>query len=189
MTDPASVGSGGTAAGLAAFVALTLACAALLAAVVTVTGPRIAANRERQQQASLADLIGTAAAAGPIQWQGDQAMLCDGAVLLRGRTAGYGGDIVWMAAGQAGPPAQLNAVRITAHQETPGIADFLARPDQGWMAQLPGRTAAELERLDGVSGATITSRAIRRALAQALAALPADKPADGPAGSAPECPT
>ncbi len=169
------------------FLVLTLACAGLLAAIVTVTGPRIAANRDRHEQAALAELIGAAAIAAPLEWQGDLARLCDGGALLRGHTAGYGGDIVWMAAVRDGPASvQLRAVRITAHQETPGIADFLSRPDQGWMAQLPGRTAAELRELDTVSGATITSRALRRALTQALDAVPGDGTSGAPA---PACPT
>ena len=59
-------------------------------------------------------------------------------------------------------------VRITGHQETPGIADFLDRPDAGWLNRLPGRDAAGLRALDTVSGATITSRALKRDLARAL---------------------
>ncbi len=79
-----------------------------------------------------------------------------------------------------GAEPTLAGVRIVAQQETPGIADFLGHPEQGWVASLSGSTAAELGRVDGVSGATITSRALTRSLAAGLSRPTLLQPDCGP---------
>jgi electron transport complex protein RnfG len=154
---------------VAAFVVLVLVCGALLAGTAALTGERIEQNRQRQFLALVAELTGGERPADAIRWQGDVAPLCDGTALLRGRAAGYGGAIHWLAAVNvdATPPV-LTGLRITAHQETPGIADFLNRPERGWLASLGGRSATALAATDAVTGATITSRALVRSLAEAV---------------------
>ena len=82
--------------------------------------------------------------------------------------------------------SRLGRVRLISHQETPGITDFLNDP--AWWAALAGSRAAELEALDAVSGATITSRAIGRHLAAVLrepAAILGSAGAETAAGCAP----
>jgi Na+-translocating ferredoxin:NAD+ oxidoreductase subunit G len=159
-----------TLAPLTGFAALVIACAALLAMVAGVTRPHIEANRERQLSATLAALTGRDLAAGDLEWRDDLAVLCGAGVVLRGASAGYAGDIRWLAAAQpSGPAVTLRGVRIVAHQETPGIADFLDRPEDGWLATLAGLDSAALTVADTVSGATVTTRALRRDLARALA--------------------
>lgn len=156
--------------GVLAFVGLTAACAAVLAGVAALTEAPIEENRARRFEQTLTAVTGSARLAADVVWQDDLAPLCPDRALLRGTAAGYGGNIVWLAAarlGDAGPV--LERVRITAHQETPGIADFLDRPESGWLARLPGLGSAELAALDTVSGATITTRALKRDLARALA--------------------
>jgi len=153
---------------VATFVALTAACAALIAGVAALTDERIAGNRAREFRQNLVALTGSAAAAARLDWQDDVAVLCPDRAILRGSAAGYGGDIRWLAAAALGAPPTLTGVRITAHQETPGIADFLDSPDSGWLGGLAGSGAAGLAEVDAVSGATITSRALGRSLAAAL---------------------
>lgn len=152
-----------------AFVALMIGCGALIAGTAALTGERIEENRARRFLTTLTELTGSAAAAAEIRWSDDVAHLCPDRALLRGTARGYGGTIHWLAAVDvAGPAPALERLRITAHQETPGIADFVDRPAQGWMAALEGRGAAQLAAVDAVSGATITSRALTRSLAEAL---------------------
>lgn len=56
----------------------------------------------------------------------------------------------------------ITAVKITRHSETPGIAAKALK-------QMPERIlAAQTDKVDTVSGATLTSRAIRRAAAQCI---------------------
>ena len=72
------------------------------------------------------------------------------AVAVRARAGGYGGPIEFVAAFRRGEVDPFNLI-VVRHRETPGIADFLSAPSGGNRA------------LDGVSGATVTSRAIQDA--------------------------
>ena len=72
------------------------------------------------------------------------------AVAVRARAGGYGGPIEFVAAFRRGEIDPFNLI-VVRHRETPGIADFLSAPSGGNRA------------LDGVSGATVTSRAIQNA--------------------------
>jgi Na+-translocating ferredoxin:NAD+ oxidoreductase subunit G len=152
----------------AAFVVLVLVCAGLLAVTASMTRERIEHNRNRQFLDLVQELVG-AAPPEPLTWEGDVARLCDGRSLLRGRVAGYAGTIHWLAATEvASGAARLAGLRITAHQETPGIGDFLDRPGRGWLAGLQGLDAAAIAAVDTVTGATVTSRSLRGALAVRL---------------------
>ena len=72
------------------------------------------------------------------------------AVAVRARAAGYGGAIEFVAVFRPGESVPLNLI-VFRHRETPGIADFLDSPSGGVRA------------LDGVAGATVTSRAVQKA--------------------------
>ncbi|MEQ8485398.1 MAG: FMN-binding protein [Pseudomonadales bacterium] len=154
---------------LVGFGALVLVCAAVLAVTAAATRDEIDANRHRQFAETLSALVGRAVSPTDLVWVAGRAGLCGGGTLLRGEAAGYAGAIRWLAAADGQPPA-LRRVHIIGHQETPGIADFLDRPDDGWLGGLHGLDAAALAAVDTVSGATITSRALRRDLAAALVA-------------------
>lgn len=163
------------------FLILVLVCAALIAATHALTREPIEENRLRQFQRTLVELAGSVEAAGRVRWTEDTAPLCNGRTLLRGSASGYGGPIRWLAAAAPGSgEPELIHVRISAHQETPGIADFLDEPESGWLADLSGRSAATLAAADTVSGATITSRALLRSLAAALGKPSVDDPACAP---------
>mgnify|MGYP000266005867 FL=1 len=59
-------------------------------------------------------------------------------------------------------PDAITAVKIVRHSETPGIAAKA-------LEKIPERIlAAQTDKVDTVSGATLTSRAIRRAAAQCI---------------------
>lgn len=59
-------------------------------------------------------------------------------------------------------PDAITAVKIVRHSETPGIAAKALR-------EMPERIlAAQTDKVDTVSGATLTCRAIRRAAAQCI---------------------
>jgi len=145
-------------------------CAALLTLTHTLTAPRIAANEALAANARIGALLGEppdALLEGA--WQGDVRALCDGRVLARLRVPGYAGPIRLLVAVRQQPEPALIGVVVVSHLETPGIADFLDQPDRGWLGALAGSSAAELSRVDAVSGATISSRAVRRGLETLLA--------------------
>lgn len=154
-----------------AFMALVVCCGTLIATTAALTRPRIEENRAARFRQTLTELTGSARLAATVRWSDDDiAPLCDGRALLRGVAPGYGGDIRWLASADvSGREPVLGSVRVPAHQETPGIADFLDRPTQGWVASLRGDAAEELRGVNGVTGATITSHALARSLASGLA--------------------
>lgn len=79
---------------------------------------------------------------------------------LTGTAQGYGGPLTVMVTTDG---ARIADVRVTAHSETGGVGTLA-------IDALPARMVAENRTdVDGVSGATVTSNAIREAAAQALA--------------------
>ena len=89
---------------------------------------------------------------------------CDGSLIARARSPGYAGPIELLVALTGDPAQRLSGVRVTRHQETPGIADFLNQPDTGWLAALMDSDMSQLKTTDAVTGATITSKAVLAAL-------------------------
>jgi len=151
-------------------VAVAGLCALLLALTWLATRERIAANRSAAERAQLAALTGAEVPTAP-QWRDGIWATGDGRQVVRVRVNGYGGPMTLLVAMAANAPAKaprLLGVRVTRHQETPGIADFLSRPRSGWLAELRDLPAPAVSDIDGVSGATITSRAVLRAVAEAF---------------------
>ena len=154
---------------LFALVIIAGVCASLLALTQTLTDERIQSNVAERELQLITDLTGIAPATTG-SWSGDVWNLCNGMVLARTEVAGYGGPVALVIAlTSARDEYRLRGLRITRHQETPGLADFLGQPEQGWLVQLPSRTSAELSEIDTVAGATITSRAVLRGVLQARA--------------------
>jgi len=58
------------------------------------------------------------------------------------------------------------SLRVVGHQETPGIGDFIDHTRSRWIMELDNASAQAYAQLDAVSGATITSNAIKRAASQ-----------------------
>ena len=155
---------------IAAFVGLVLVCALILAATHNATRARIEHNRARQLTNSIQALVGTDDRLPPVRWREDVWRMCNGKALVRGSTLGYGGPLAWLAAvSMDNGPRRLLGLQITAHQETPGIADFLSRRDDPWLQQLRGRTGQDIRQVATLTGATITSRAVLAAASGALA--------------------
>ena len=70
-----------------------------------------------------------------------------------------GGDIELLLASR---PGQLKGLRVVRHEETPGLADFI---ESDWIRQFESRPPLSV---DTVTGATITSNAIKRAVSDWL---------------------
>lgn len=146
-------------------VLIAAACATLLALTDAWTADRIAGNALAYEQRQISDLAGTTPPA-ETGWRDDVWDFCNGTKLARSSAAGYGGPIRMV----VGVTSQrILGMRVTAHQETPGLADFLGEPDRGWLAALKGRTPSETTSIDAVAGATITSQAVIRAVRAAMA--------------------
>ncbi len=145
-------------------VLIAAACATLLAIIHSWTADRIARNARNHELRQIIDLAGAPPPAGTT-WTGDVWDFCSGTKLARSSAVGYGGPIRLVVGVSEG---RILGIRVTAHQETPGLADFLREPEQGWLARLKGRTGAEIMAVDGVTGATITSEGVIRAVHDAM---------------------
>ncbi|MCZ6709181.1 MAG: FMN-binding protein [Gammaproteobacteria bacterium] len=145
------------------------ACAGLLALTQALTGDRIEANIRERSARLITELAGSVPPAST-SWTDDVWNLCNQSVLARAKVAGYGGSISLLMAVTVDPQQHsLRGLRIVSHSETPGLADFLQQPDQGWLGELSGRNRAELDSTDTISGATITSKAVLTGVLKAFA--------------------
>ena len=165
---------------IAKVVVIALVCGAALASTNWLTEDRIRYNEAAALRAAIADLLpsDTEAPAYPPElnrlpgaWS-----LCSGLLLGRSNVPGYGGDIRLLYTVRTMPDSQADQARsappalvrltVLGHQETPGIADFLADPT--WLSAFSNRSAADIGEIAAITGATITSEAIQRHLIAVL---------------------
>lgn len=148
-------------------VALGGLCGLLLAGVHELTEERIAANRDAYRWRIAFELLGGAFPTSGLGWRNDRLELADGRLLLRSSTSGYAGNIELLAAfrGEGQRRRRLLGARVTAHRETPGLGDFVELARSPWMRQFSWHPP---EAVDAVTGATITSEAVKRGVADLL---------------------
>lgn len=123
-------------------------------------------NRIRQAQALLSELLQRQAPTD-LKWQQGVANACGDWQFVRGTSPGYAGPIAYLALLQN----QQISLRVTQHQETPGIADFIDHRKDRYLADQDNTAIADWAQLDNISGATITHKALRGMAAQAQTQL------------------
>ena len=154
---------------------LFLVCALLLATGNQQARQVITNNKLYFEEKELRDMIGDMA----IIATGEDYELRDGARLvghIRRHTTphGYNGDIALYVARTM--DRQVLGVRVIRHRETPGLGDKINRRISDWTDQFNGRTLEGTRwdirptgDLDGITGATITSRAVITSVREVLA--------------------
>ena len=120
--------------------------------------------------------FGKAEAPAPAQAPAEPAPVEPGEpVRSTGRSLGKNGDVVVEVVSDR---AKIHEVTVTEQHETPGVGSVAV----DWM---PGRIVeANSVDVDAVTGATVTSDAIKAAVLKALKAAPYDRVAEGPAPAA-----
>jgi len=161
---------------IAKVVAIALVCGAVLAGTDWLTEDRIRYNEAAVLRAAIANLlpadVETPAYPPAVDRVPGAWSLCSGHLLGRSDVSGYGGDIQLLytvrtahdsqpAQMKPAPPALIR-LTVLGHQETPGIADFLTDP--AWLSAFSDQSAADIDGIDAITGATITSEAIREHL-------------------------
>jgi len=145
---------------LLSLVSIGAVCGGLLIGTHAVTQGAIASNREARDRALMAELLG---APLPADWHiGEQIFgACAQHVFQHVAVNGYAGAIhitaMWRSADQS------MALRVTGHRETPGIGDFIDHTRHPWLPDMDGSNQADFASLDNVTGATITTNAVRKA--------------------------
>lgn len=146
---------------------ISLLCALLLAALHGLTGPVIEENRSAHAWRLAFELLGERFDPSGLRWRDDALVLGNGAWLRRTAVPGYAADIHLLAAFSA--DGRLLGGRATRHQETPGLGDFIDLDKSSWMLRFTHTPALGVE---AVTGATITSNAVKRGM-RALENAPA----------------
>ncbi len=171
---------------------LALLCALLLAGMQTISEEQISRNRQAHAEQTLRDMIhaenihlvktrGLGSAHYQILKAAQDASQAPaqpiGRILQQHTQQGYNGHIAfWVAVDHQG---EVMGVRAFAHQETPGLGDKIEHAISPWIDLFKGLSLVNTEeadwalsqeggRFDGITGATITSRASIRAVHAAL---------------------
>ena len=182
--------------GLVALVTVAAVAALVVALTWRAAAPRIAENQRLLEQQQLAEVLpgvdfdnrltesrlpleGTAArtAGVDIAWIARRGTEPLGVILRTVAPDGYSGRIVLLLG--VTPDGELLGVRTLEHRETPGLGDAIDIERSDWIRQFTGRSLDEPARADwtirrdggaydGITGATITSRAVIRAVERAL---------------------
>lgn len=182
--------------GLVALVIVAAVAALIVALTWRAAAPRIAENQRLLEQQQLAEVLprvafdnrltesrlpleGAAARTAGVDtaWIARRGAEPAGLILRVVATDGYSGRIVLLLG--VAPGGELLGVRTLEHRETPGLGDAIDIERSDWIRQFagsrldaPARPDWTIRRdggaFDGITGATITSRAVIRAVQRAL---------------------
>jgi Na+-translocating ferredoxin:NAD+ oxidoreductase subunit G len=161
--------------------------ALILAVVFTITQPIISGRAEKEFQSSLHELLPSAASfqevtvTGDIHYyQGLDAKKNIKGYVLPVTGKGYSSDISMLVAINA--KKEITGLKILSQMETPGLGTRIMEIKEGeqepwFQVQFVGKKPAEIAlkkeggKIDAITGATISSRAVTTALAKAIKAL------------------
>lgn len=153
---------------------LALTCALLLAFTNQQTQETIESNQRHYEERVLREMVNGAelqqsSSGYNVFREGTQF----GTIEPFTTTRGYNGRIDLLIA--LNSDREVISVRVTYHEETPGIGDKIELNVSGWIHQFSGRSADDTDwtlspggDIDAISGATITSRAVTDAIAEVL---------------------
>ena len=158
---------------------LALTCAFLLAFTYQLTQETIKSNQRHYEERVLREMVNGAEVEKSIS----------GYNVFRNETQigtiepfmtrlGYNGDIdllIALTLKSLTQDREIISVRVTHHEETPGIGDKIETNVSSWIHQFSGKSALDTDwtlfpkgDVDAISGATITSRAVTNAIAEVL---------------------
>ena len=158
---------------LAALALIGAACGFLLFALNDITRGDIEKNRTKKAREIMTELL-KQPLPDEILWVDDISGDCQLGYFVKHAENGYSGPINFFALYQPNLSTQatLNkgaakseqlSLRVTRHQETPGIGDFIDHNRDSYLPDLDQQSIAQWQNLDNITGATITHRAIKKA--------------------------
>lgn len=160
-------------------VAVCVASAIGLTFTYRTTQPKIAQHKEDEKTSSMRKVLRKASDFKEVvpgkQWVGYKNGVKVGKVIVTS-IQGYGGPIGIMVAADAGK--KISGIKILYHTETPGLGAKITASK--FLDQFRGRCSSEVDlkkdepetgRIDAVTAATISSRAVTRAIYDAMKAI------------------
>ncbi len=155
---------------------ICLVVTAVLAYVNTITAPIIQAAAEKAAAQARAEVLTEAKNFEKLDIPGLPEGVTDvfkgsndtGYVIMM-QSKGYGGDIKLICGIR--PDGSIEKIKTLSHSETSGIGSRVVDNQSGYSDRYAGKTIADYEQVDAVSGATISSKAYKNAVGLALRAF------------------
>lgn len=158
---------------------LALTCAFLLAFTYQLTQETIKSNQRHYEERVLREMVNGAEVEKSISGYNvfrNETQI--GTIEPFTTSLGYNGDIdllIALTLKSLTQDREIISVRVTHHEETPGIGDKIETNVSSWIHQFSGKSALDTDwtlfpkgDVDAISGATITSRAVTNAIAEVL---------------------
>lgn len=154
-----------------------LLIAALVAGVVSFVNAKTASiaaeNINREKTNAISEIFNNQ----PIETteqNGIYTVTLDGKIIgycLESTSSGFGGDMTLMVGYDA--DAMLSGVRVISHSETPGLGARVCDNEEGALSRYAGKSGNLVwgQDIDGISGATISSKAVLNGVNQATEKL------------------
>ncbi|MBE6885513.1 MAG: FMN-binding protein [Ruminococcaceae bacterium] len=153
---------------------IAVICGGGVAAVNALTGPVIAAAEQAAAEQARIELLPQAEAFEPVELSQEQ-KAATGAIeayraeggngyVVTVESRGYGGAIRIMVA--VSPEGKLVNARVMSHEETTGVGTKATGEE--YLSRYQDKTGEEAAKMDTVTGATVSSKAVRKALTGAL---------------------
>ncbi|MCM8769175.1 MAG: FMN-binding protein [Candidatus Omnitrophica bacterium] len=165
-------------AGVVILVVVTLTAGFLLSQVYAVASPRIEEQKRKEKENLCQEIFpegkkmeDVQVGQLPVTIVYDQAGVKLGQI-VQNRVTGYGGEIFLLVG--VDTEGKIRKVKVLQHNETPGLGarvaqgSFLKQFDQLTLEQLYLKTERPEGKIDAISGATISSRAIAEGVRKAL---------------------
>ena len=155
--------------------AICLVCAAALGLTNRLTEDKIAAVERERYLASAASVLPEGAVLSELSVEGVSGFVGKDALgntvgyALKTEAKGYGGTVSCVVGFD--PSGKLVGISVSAPDETPGLGNNVVKP--AFTDQFIGATSAPAlgTEIDGVTGASFSSRAVEAAVAEAFALL------------------
>lgn len=140
----------------------------LLAAVNSLTQPRIIARAQAEEDAALSQLLPRASSFTPVK-SGGEVIYYKGydkdnkflGAVFKASGKGYSSVIETMAG--LTKDGRITAIKIVSQNETPGLGSKVAEPN--FMLRFSAKDVRELSRVQAITGATISSTAVINSVA------------------------
>ncbi len=161
---------------------ICLVVTAMLAFVNGLTHPVILAAEEKAAAAAKSEVLTEAASFEEIRLDNlpngvieiDKGSDNSGYVVIT-QVKGYGGDLRIICGIR--PDGTIEAVKTLSHNETTGVGTKAVDNHSGYRDRFVGKTAKNYQKVDTISGATISSTAYQKAIGLAFSAYQAAKEA------------
>lgn len=137
-------------------------CGILLVGTHSLTQQQITDNRQAQAKRLMADMLGHSLPAD-LDTAAHFIGNCKHWVFSSVEVPGYAGVIHLLALVRFNINENQLTLRVIQHSETPNIGDFVDHTKDPWITQLDNSPVNTFVSVDNVSGATVTTQAIKQA--------------------------